>query len=232
MEQPQETIFFSIAVVRLDELRAAAIVDNESAELDRAYLPLGVTRVTTWIQRHPPYLTVLWEGRNLLDAVKQTAVSDDPHFSRWRGLTRIYAGPDSADAFWEATRHRIFAWSSGECGRDRQARVLHGTSSIAEYLKFVQDVQNDAQLLAEFDQLRTSQGFTRSELWHQSTGDQDVVISYWEAHDMAAAIAKVEERTSELDERILRIRRSALGKGALSEDLPEIVLDWQARLDA
>ena len=228
MASPHETILFSIPLLRPDELRAAALADQDSGELERAYGPLGISRVSSWVQKRPDYLTVMWEGMNLLDAIKETAVSDDPHFAKWRGLTRIYAGPDPAQAFWDASRHRIFEWSTGERGRDSEARVFHGTESIEEYLRFVQDVQNDPNLHAEFDRIRREQAFTRAELWHQTSGGQDVVISLWEAHDMDAAIAKVLARRTPLDERILEIRRIALSEGAVSDDRPELVMDWRA----
>lgn len=229
MAQSAETILFSIPLVRPDELREAARATGDPEEFDRAYLPLGVSRVTSWLQRHPDYLTVLWEGRNLLEAVKETAVSTDPHFAKWRGFTRIYAGPDSAQAFWDGSRDRVFLWSSGEVGADSEARVFHGTSSVGEYLRFVQDIQNDPKLWETFDLLRRQQGFTRAELWHQTAGPRDVVISLWEAHDMEASIDAVVEGGAELDQRILAIRRAALVEDPLNEGRPEILMDWRAQ---
>lgn len=228
MGATSEAILFSIPLLRTEGLREDARADQGKQGLDRAYTKLGITRVTSWLQHEPTYLTVLWEGERLAEAAQLTAVSDDPHFAKWRGLTRIYAGPEPADMFWEASRHRILSWSTGERAAEAEARVFEGGPVVDQCLGCARDIQTDDVLTDSFDTLNRNQGFTRVEVWHQESRGEDVLIGLWEAHDLARATTEIRVDEAELDDRVLAVHRlGLLGKSA-GHRAPEILLDWRA----
>lgn len=228
MDQEPEAVLWSIPVADLDQLKEQADKTLGIEGLDAAFRAHDVSRVTAWTQQSPSYLSVLWEGRDAVHSLQEMAVTKDPAIALLRGLLRVVAGPDETGMIWDAVHHRIFNWSTGEAGRDSEARVFHGQSGVDEYLRFIGDVRTDPALFAVFDRIRRKQGFTRADLWHQTWRGREIVISLWEAEDLSEAMEAVQAKRTNLDERIMKIRHAALGDARPQDNPPTLLFDWRA----
>jgi hypothetical protein len=223
---PYESVLFSIPLVSMKEYRKALLADADSPEFDRAHREAGATHVMTWLHPEPPYAIIRWQGPNVLDAVARTATSQDPFMARWRGIIRMYAGPEGAEGVWDSTRHQVFFWDSGDEGPEADMRIFHGTSAVHEYLKMLNDLNENPALQKLYDRIRRQQRVTRVEIWHQQLGDAEVVMRLVEGHDLDGAFKQVTEEKINFDQRINQVARAALDPTATSRSGAELVVNW------
>jgi hypothetical protein len=223
-----ERLLLSMPLVDPDGYKEAAAAYRATPEFDEAHRNLGCTRLLTWIQREPAYAIIRWEGVNVLESVARTASTTDPFFARWRELVRLFAGETGEGALWHASHHRVFSWTSGEEGPEASVRVFHGTAAITDYLWTMEDVTSVPGLLGVFDRIRRQQGFTRLEVWHQSLGEDDVVLWLAEGRQLEAAYANIFEGKNDFDRRVRTLVKASLDVNDPSGGMPELVVDWVA----
>jgi len=223
-----EGVLLSLPLRDPEGYRQAAIADQGTPELDEACRDLGCSRLMTWVQSDPGYAIVRWEGEHVLDSVARTATADNPFIARWRGLIRVFAGEAGAEALWDASHHRVFAWASGEEGPETSVRLFHGSAVVPAYLRTMEDFGSDPALLGVFDRIRRRQGFTRLEVWHQRLGEDDVVMWLAEGSDLTAAYEEIFEGKNEFDRRVRKVVRASFNVSDPSGSMPELVLDWRA----
>ena len=224
----EESLLLSMPLADPKGYREAAIADQGTAEFDEAYRSLGFTRVLIWVQREPPYAIIQCEGEDVLDSVARTKTTDNGFFVRWRGLVRVLAGEEGAEVLWNAAHHRIFAWTSAENGPEASVRLFHGSSVVGAYLRTMEDFKNDPALFRIFDRIRRRQGFTRLEAWHQTLGEDEVVLWLAEGRDLEAAYTDIFEGKNDFDRRVSKVVRASLEVSNLSEGTPELVVSWRA----
>ena len=223
-----ESLLLSVPLRDPEGCREAAIADRGTQQLDAAHRSLGFTRLVAWIQHDPAYAIVLWEGEDVLGLSERTATTSNAFFARWRGLLRVFAGEKGEEALWDSSVHRIFSWTSGEVGPEASVRLFHGSSLVTEYLSTMKDFSSDPALLGVFDRIRRRQGFTRLEVWHQTLGQDEVVLWLAEGRDLEAAYAEIFEGKYDFDRRVSKLVRASLNVSDPSIGKPELIVDWRA----
>jgi hypothetical protein len=223
-----ESLLLSVPLKDPEGCREAALADRGTPELDAAHRSLGFTRLVAWIQHDPAYAIVLWEGDDVHGLSERTATTNDAFFARWRGLLRVFAGEKGEEALWDSSAHRVFSWTSGEDGPEASVRLFHGSSLVTEYLSTMRDFGSDPALLGVFDRIRRRQGFTRLEVWHQTLGQDEVVLWLAEGRDLEAAYAEIFEGKYDFDRRVSKLVRASLNVSDPSIGKPELIVDWRA----
>jgi hypothetical protein len=199
-----------------------------SEEMGDSYHELGLTRVSSWLQRDPDAAIIRWEGSDVDTLFERWAASSNPVLARWRGQFRVNSGPQEAENFWDASRHRLFSWTSEEEGEDSEIRVFRGTSEMQSLFRLYEDVSNDNAHFEAFDRIRRSQGFTRIETWTQQVGEETLMLNLFEAHDLASSLLQVESESNSFDRRLMDTRRAAVeGPPLLAHHPGKLIADWR-----
>lgn len=222
------TFLTSISLVDVDGFCEALLSDIPSARYDEACRGLGFTHVSYWIQRDPDAVVLMCEGKDTDTFMERFAASPDPFLAKWRGLIRVFAGPEGADSFWDASNHRLFFWESGELGAQSEIRIYREPKQVAAFLQDSLDFRHDPSLFKLYDRVRRSQGFTRIETWHQETSGQDVVLELFEAHDLSVAMEQRAAANNRLDERVMHVERATLLEGDAPMSLAKLLARWNA----
>lgn len=189
-----------------------ALLEDLSTEsgLGNAYRSLGLTRVSFWVQRNPDAAVVMWEGTDTDTLFERISVSPNPVLGKWRGLLRVWSGPQEADSYWDASRHKLLSWVADEQGADSEVTIHRDPAQIEEYRQFCLDLQQDASLMRVLGEVRQRQGFTRVEVWHQHLDGNDLVLVLREAHDLKAAMAQLVAEDNDLDKRVMKMLHGSL----------------------
>jgi hypothetical protein len=227
-----DSVIFSFPLINMSDYRKALLNDRDSPEFDRAHREAGAWHVMTWVHPEPPYAIIRWQGPDVLDSLARTATSQDPFMARWRGLIRMYSGPEGAGGVWDSSRHQVFLWELGEEGPEADIRIFHGTSAVHEYIKMLADINENPALQKLYDRIRRQQGVTRVEIWHQQLGEEEVVMRLVEGHDLDAAFREVTEEKIDFDQRINRVARAGLEQAATSRSQAELIVNWKAESGA
>lgn len=184
-------------------------LSNESG-LGDAYRSLGLTRVSFWMQRNPDAAVVMWEGIDTDTLFERISVSPNPVLGKWRGLLRMWSGPEEADSYWDASRHKLFSWAADEQGADSEVTIHRDPAQLEAYREFCLDLQQDPSLMSLLARVRQRQGFTRIEAWHQHMNGSDLVLVLREAHDLDAAMSQLVAEDNEFDKRVMELLRGSL----------------------
>lgn len=229
MPDKDQSVLFSFPVNRVDHYRQELLADRDTPEFDEAHRGVGLRRVMTWVQRHPDYAIIRWDGENIPDALERTARSKDPLMSKWRGLVRVFAGPVQAEGVWQLeSHHHVFSWTTGVEAPDVDVRIFHGSPIVNQFLTLLADIKGDPPLLSIYDRIRRRQGITRVEVWHQNIDDEDVILRVLEGDDLDAAFEDMAAGTTELDRRIRDLEVATLGESHISRSQAELLVDWRA----
>ena len=96
-------------LVQVEAYSEAMRADVSKKAFGDAFREIGVTRLSFWVQRDPDASLVRWEGADIDSVLLRYGNSPNRELSRWRGLLRVFSGPDEADGYWDASRERIFS---------------------------------------------------------------------------------------------------------------------------
>ena len=215
-------------LLNVEGMSEAILKDIAEESFSDALRSLGLTRVSFWIQRAPDASVVMWEGAEIETLYQRWAASSNLVISRWRGLLRMFSGPEVADGLWTASRDRLFSWATGEDGAESELMIFREPKQVEKYLQLARDYQRDPSLLGIVDRVRRRQGFTRIEKWHQKTNDGDVILTLFEAHQLDAAMAQRAAEENRLDQRIVAIDRATLLAGDSHSHSAKLLARWHA----
>lgn len=206
-----------------------ALLKDLSSEsgLGDAYRSLGLTRVSFWMQRNPDAAVVMWEGTETETLFERISVSPNPVLGKWRGLLRIWSGPEEADSYWDASHHRLFSWTTDEQGADSEVTIHRDPAQLEAYRDFCLDLQQDPSLMSLLDRVRQRQGFTRIEAWHQHMDGSDLVLVLREAHDLNAAMAQFVAEDNDFDKRVMELLRGSVLRSS-PQPPAKLLARWQA----
>ena len=208
--------------------REATLSDISSGSFDDAYRGLGLTHAAFWIQRNPDVAVAMWEGADIDTFFERFDESSHPVIAKWRGLLRMFSGPQEAENFWDASHHRLLAWSTGEQGAESEVVIYREPRQVDAYRRLAEDFAQDASLMGILDRLRRRQGFTRIETWHQRTKGDDILLTLVEAHDLNASMAQLMAEDNELDRRTMAVVRSTLLHSESPPPAAELLARWHA----
>lgn len=224
------TILTYRGLAQVEAYSDAIRADVSKKSFGDALRDLGVTRLSFWVQRDPDASLVRWEGTEIDSVLQRYETSSNRELARWRGLLRVFSGPEEAESYWDASRHRIFSWASqnGE-SEQREIKVFPATDDIEALSALYRDIQNDPGLLSDFERIRMDQGFTRIEAWTQEIAGEVLLLNLFEAHNLDSAYSSIEAEHHDLDRRIMKTRRTAL-KGPPLRSVPagKLIADWRA----
>lgn len=223
------TILFCLSLRRPDEWRDAIREAALHPDLDVSLREFGLQRLSVWLHRSPTMALFRWEGPGMDVGLERFATTDIPLLALWRGLLRVYAGPDELDRVWDSHFERLFSWESGTTGGQTQLQVFRGGSQVGVFLDAARHVESVPAVRDVFAEVRSAQGFTRVETWHQKTDEEDLVLTLLEGDDLEASLNKVEARSNVFDQRVMEIREAAFVGPAFKKQPPaELLLDWGA----
>lgn len=226
--QGSGTILTYRPLLQADRLCEAVLNDVPNPEYGDAFRGLGLTKVSFWIQRNPDAAMVRWEGADIDSLFDRFETSPNQVLAKWRGLLRVFSGPVVADGYWNAPRHRVFCWTTGEEGEESEIMVHRQPKRVEAFLELADNFQSDPSLLGILDRVRRSQGFTRIETWHQRTNEEDVMLTLVEAHDLKDARAQMEAETNELDQRTMQVVRSSMLEPSIAQFAAKLLTTWRA----
>lgn len=227
-EASQDAILTYITLRDPEALCKALLEDLTTGKFDDVYRDMGLTRVTYWIQRDPDAAVTMWEGRDLDTLIERFGTSSSPILAEWRGLIRLWSGPDEEASFWEAEHHRLLSWSAEEPGSESQLMVFRDPRQVQAYREFAEDFQDDPSLFRLLDRVRRQQGFTRIETWHQRVLGEDIVLTVAEAHNLNDATAQLMAENNELDRRVMELVRKTLLGEAPPRPPAALLYRWSA----
>ena len=215
---------------QIEAYSEAIRTDTAREAFGDALRDLGVTRLSFWVQRDPDASLARWEGEEIESVLRRYSASSNRELARWRGLLRVYSGPDEAESYWDAARHRIFSWEAGlKEGVESEIKVFRATDDIQALMDLYRGIENDPASFADFERIRTSQGFTRVEAWTQKIGSEILLLNLFEANDLDSAYSSVEAEEHDLDRRIMEIRRKAVkGPSLRTTPAARLIADWHA----
>ena len=223
------SVLFALPLTRVEDFRQSVLADRDSEQHHESHHLFGITREMVWIQRHPSFMLVRWEGDDMFGAIEQLGTSTDPFWAKWRGFLRIYVGPVAMENFWQASSLRqVLSWTSDRHGPQTDARVLPRTGPVNEYLRFLEEVNDQAALMIEFDRIRRGQGITAVEVWHHHLGDEDVMLRVVEGEDLDAAFADIGRGRDDLDRRLRDFERAISNEDRIVRSDAELIVDWRA----
>lgn len=211
-----------------DALREALLNDIPTVSYGDAFRGLGLTRVSFWTQHDPAAAVVRWEGTDIDTVLERFAASADPVLARWRGQLRMWSGPVEAESFWDASRHRLLSWGTGEQGAQSVVTVYRDTREIEMYRQRFVDFDRDPSLRKLLNRVRGRQGFTRLETWHQQANGSDLVLTLLEADDLSTAMAQLLSEDNELDKRLMDLLRSTILHPAAQSSSATLLARWHA----
>lgn len=224
-----QSVLFALPLIRVDEFRESVMADRDSDQHHESHHLFGITREMVWIQRRPSFMLVRWEGNDVFGAIEQLGTSTDPFWAKWRGFLRIYVGPVAMENFWQASSLRkVFSWTTGRHGPQTDARVLPLAGPVNDYLRFLEDVNDQDELMSAFDRIRRGQGITAVEVWHHHLGDEDVMLRVVEGEDLDAAFADIDQGHHDLDRRLRDFERAISNEGRITRSDAELIVDWRA----
>jgi hypothetical protein len=204
------TVMTYRSLVDADAWRDATLRDLASGVLDDAYRGLGLKRVSFWLERDPDGAMAMWEGTDIDTVLERYAASSDPVLARWRGQLRVFSGPEAAEGFWDATRHRLGSWETGQEGAESEITIIRDASQAKILHQMALDFELDASLKSLVDRIRRRQGFTRIEAWGQQSEGEEICLLLFEAHDLEAANAEIAAEKNEFDKQTMKLWRSAV----------------------
>jgi len=223
------TIMTSRPLLHHEAWCEAILKATSDGSLDDAYRSLGLTGVCFWLQRKPDRAVVRWEGTEIDTMLERFSVSSHPVLGYWRGRLRVFSGPEPADEFWDASRDRLFSWSSGEAGVESAVTIYSGVEQVEAYRRQAMDFQAEPALMGVLDRVRSKQGFTRIETWHQQSPNGDgLLLTLAEAHNLKDAFGKLFEEDNDLDKRTMKLLRGTLFKQMPPPTPAELVARWTA----
>ena len=222
------TLLTSVNFVDIDAVYEAILNDISSAAYDEAARSLELTRATYWIQRDLRVVLTMWEGAHIDTFLERLGSSTNPFLGRWRGLLRLWSGPEEADHFWEASRHRLLCWGTEEQGAESEVTIWRDTAFVDLYRQESLDFEHNPSMRKLLDRVRRDQGFTRIETWHQEVNGEDIVLTLVEAHDLKAAMSRLAAEDNELDKRLMNLVRAALVKASAPPRAAQLFARWQA----
>lgn len=222
------TVMTSVNLLDVKALCEALLRDLSNGAFDDVYRTMGLARVTWWIGRDPDAAVTMWEGSNIDELLEGFGTSRHPLMAKWRGLLRIWSGPEEANGFWEASRHRLLSWATEEEGAESEVMVFQDPRQVEMYRQQSLDFQQDPSLRRLLDRVRREQGFTRIETWHQRTSENDTVLTLVEAHDLKAAVSRFMSEDNELDRRLMDLMRKTILQGASPPPAAKLLARWRA----
>jgi hypothetical protein len=214
--------------VDADGFVSSLLNDLPNARFGDAFRELGLTNVAFWVQRDPDAAVARWEGADIGTLLERYAASSNPVLARWRGQLRVFSGPQEAESFWDASRHRLLSWGTEEHGAESEITIFREARQVDIYRQLANDFQQDPSLLGLLDRVRRRQGFTRIETWHQQNNGDDVVLTLTEAHNLKEAMAQIGAEDNELDKRTMEVVRTMLHQSAPPPPAAKLLARWHA----
>jgi hypothetical protein len=222
------TILTYRTLLDVDGFCEALLSDLPSEKFGDAYRDLGLAHVSFWVQRDPDAAIARWEGRDIDTMLERFAASSNPVLARWRGQLRVFSGPQEAESFWDASRHRLLSWGTDEQGAESEITVCSEPRQVDMYRRLANEFQQDPSLFGLLDRVRRSQGFTRIETWHQQKDGDEVILNLIEAHDLKGALAQIAAENNELDKRSMKVVRAVLLQAPSPSPVATLLARWHA----
>jgi hypothetical protein len=204
------TLLTSASLRDTDAFCEALVSDRSTVSYDEAHRSLGLTRVSTWVQREPGAAVTMWEGPHMDTLLERVASSPNPFLARWRGQHRMWGGPEEVNQFWDASRHRLLSWMTDEQGAESVLMTYRDPGQVEMYRRLADELRQDPALWSIFGRIRQRQGFTRIETWHQESLAGATLLILTEAHDLGAGISQIMAEDNDLDRRTMEMMRSTL----------------------